>query len=252
MKMLDSYFYDFKFGDKYLSDFGGVVYNTDGWKTVNDIKLNHYSEELPKRDGEYLMYSKLSSRIITIPIAIKGNIDIDEFFAWLISKEAKWLEINGRRIKAILDNTISLENYFIDATYGGVCELSFICFDPYFRDIYDECITITSNSTSIFINGNVDSYPLIKIVPIENQSKIRFEINSTIYTLNNVNRTIYIDCETEEIYEIEANQKISVFEKYTSTDYYDFPFLKPFLNNTFNIVEGEVSEIKITLNNRYI
>ena len=88
------YYYDFRFGNKKLSDFGGVIINEDGWKISNGLTSTKTTEKLPMRDGELFMYETLNPRIISIPVLIEQDIDLNGFYAWLLDGEQE-LELIG-------------------------------------------------------------------------------------------------------------------------------------------------------------
>ena len=259
LSILDCCYDNFRFGDKWLSDFGGIIYNEDGWKISNGLTSNKITAKLGNHDGELYLGQSYNPRTITIPIFIQNDIDIDEFYAWLLNGEQELeFEYSGRKINAVLDNQIDITSYY-DGDYKGLSTLSFIAYNPYWRPIQDTYTTISSpkvNDTKLIkTESNVDSYPIIKITP-STLSRIKFSINDEIVELNltnnNVGKEITIDCENEEIYDIRFEQKYNLFNIYHSTEYYDFPSLKPYVANKFKFLEGNVSEIKIYHNNRWL
>ena len=259
LNTVDCYYNNFRFGDKRLSDFGGIIYNEDGWKISNGLTSNKITTKLGNRDGELYLGQSYNPRTITIPIFIQNDIDIDKFYAWLLNGEQELeFEGSGRKIKAVLDNQIDITSYY-DGDYKGLSTLSFIAYDPYWRPIEDTYTTIsfpTANTTKLIkTESNVNSYPIIKLTPTTT-NKIKFSINNEIIVLNltndNVGKEITIDCENEEIYDIRFEQKYNLFNIYYCTEYYDFPSLKPYITNEFKFLEGNVSEIKIYHNNRWL
>lgn len=259
MNANDMYFEDFRFGNKKLSDFGGIIYNEDGWLISNGLTSAKTTTKLTNRDGELYLGASYNPRTITIPIFLQEDIDIDEFYAWLLDGEQELeFDDSDRKIKAILDNQLDIRSYY-DGDYRGLSTLNFIAYDPYWRATKDTYTTINSPSSSGEVNiktkSNVLTYPIIKLTPTL-ANRIRFKINDIIVSLNitsdNVNKEIIIDCENEEIYDLRFNTEYNLFNIYSSNDYYEFPTLNPFVINKFTFLEGSVSKIVIQHNNRWI
>ena len=77
MNANDVCYEDFRLGNKKLSDFGGIIYNEDGWKISNGLSSNKITSKLTNRDGELFLGLTYNPRVITIPIFIQEDIDID-------------------------------------------------------------------------------------------------------------------------------------------------------------------------------
>ena len=74
MNANDMYFEDFRFGDKKLSDFGGIIYNEDGWQIDNGLTSSRITTKLGSRDGELYIGSTYNPRTITIPIFLQEQL----------------------------------------------------------------------------------------------------------------------------------------------------------------------------------
>ena len=260
MNANDMYFEDFRFGNKKLSDFGGIIYNEDGWLISNGLTSAKTTTKLTNRDGELYLGSTYNPRTITIPIFLQEDIDIDEFYAWLLDGEQELeFEDSERKINAVLDNQIDIRSYY-DGDYRGLSTLNFIAYDPYWRAVKDTYTTLNTptinQEVSFRVKGNTICYPKINLQPTT-AGKVKFKINDTIVTLDVpsslVNKCITVDCEREDVYRlVSTNQETNLFSIYSSNDYYDFPNLKPFTVNTITFQEGDVSILKIYHNNRWI
>ncbi len=257
MNANDMYFEDFRFGDKKLSDFGGIIYNEDGWIISNGLTSSKTTTKLSSRDGELYLGSTYNPRTITVPIFLQEDIDIDEFYAWLLNGEQELeFEDSDRKINAVLDNQLDIRSYY-DGDYKGLSSLNFIAYDPYWRAVKDTYTIVDSLGSVINIKtkSNVTTYPIIKLTPTA-VGKVSFQINDTIVTLDiassNLNREITIDCEREEIYDIRFEAEYNLFNIYSSNDYYEFPRLNPFVNNTFVLRSGSVNGMIIYHNNMWI
>ena len=252
------YFEDFKLGSKRLSDFNGIIYNKGDGHAINVApSITHMTEKLPNRDGELYYGSTVDPRLIELSVYFEDEVDIEQLSAWLCSKEVQPFSFvdDYKEIDVVYNSIIDMRAFY-NSTFQGLMDLTFVAYDPYFRVINEKNVTIKSPTINkdygVKTKGNVDSYPMIKIVPNGTQSKIRFKINDITVVLQNVSKAIYLDCETEEVYELNAGTKVPVREKFYSTEFYEFPYLKPFSNNTVRILEGTISQIDITLNSRIL
>lgn len=252
------YFSDFKLGNRKLSDFNGVLYNSeDGDVAILAPTVTHITEQLANQDGELYIGSKIEARSIDLSVYFEGNIDIQELTAWICKKEPQSFMFVGdnKKIDVVYNSSLSLKSFY-GKLYQGLMDISFIAHDPYFRIAEEPVQTITSpvinKKNTVNHLGNVESYPLIKIKPNGTQTKIKIKLNELIITLQNVNKDIYIDCELEEVYELNLGAKTLAREKYFSTDYYEFPTLEPFITNGITVLEGQVSEISITPKSRIL
>ena len=257
MNANDMYFEDFRFGNKRLSDFGGIIYNEDGWQIDNGLTSSRITTKLGNRDGELYIGSTYNPRTITIPIFLQEDINIDEFYAWLLDGEQELeFEESERKILAVLDNQLNIRSYY-DGDFKGLSTLNFIAYDPYWRPTKSTYtnIDLTKDVANIRIKSNVVSYPIIKLTP-QTVNTVKFQINDTIVTLNitsdNVNKEIIINCESEEVYDIRSGTQYNLFSIYSSNSYYEFPNFKPFADNTFKLLSGNVSHITIDHNDRWI
>lgn len=249
-----TYHTDFKFGNKYLSDFGGVIKNNDGWEIKHGVTTTKATLPIPNK-GELLFGYSYNARIIPVSIYIDEDIDIDEFYGWLLNGEQTFSYVDdGREIQAILDNEIDIKAYF-DNNFKCTLDLSFIAYDPYWRITNEKKILKTSivlnTPISFKSKGNVESYPLIRIKPNGTQSKIRFKWNGQIIALTNITKDFYIDSEQEECYEMNLGSKVIASSKFYSTEYYDYPIFKVG-KNTFELIEGSILELEILPNTRFI
>ncbi len=248
------YYYDFRFGSKKLSDFGGVIINEDGWKISNGLTSTKTTEKLPMRDGELFMYETLNPRIITIPILIEQDIDLNGFYSWLLDGEQE-LELIGdnKKINAILDNQIDFKCYYNNG-FNGITSLSFIAYDPYYKALNEDYKTLNTTVNqvqNVIILGNTNSSPIIRFTPNGNQSSVKIKVNDDTIILMDVKGEVIINCEKEEVTEYVNGEPRNAFAKFKSTDYYDFPMLKPYYTNKITLLQGSVTNFKILPNTRW-
>lgn len=251
-------FTDFKLGDKLLSDFNGTLYNSQDANIINLAPtITHITEELANQDGQLYFGSRVEPRTIDLSVYFEGDFDLQELSAWLCKKEPQKFQFvdDDKEINVIYNSSIDIRSFY-NNDFQGTMDISFIAYDPYFRIVNERKINISSptigNKYNIKSKGNVDSFPLIKVKPYRTQSKIRFKFNDMLIVLKNVDKEIYLDCELEEVYEMNTGRKVLVREKYYSTDYYEFPILTPFTSNTIELIEGSVDEISVLPNSRVL
>ena len=251
-------FTDFKLGNKLLSDFNGTLYNSQDANIINLAPtITHITEELANQDGQLYFGSRVEPRTIDLSVYFEGDFDLQELSAWLCKKEPQKFQFvdDDKEISVIYNSSLELRSFY-NNDFQGTMDISFIAYDPYFRIVNERPINISNpvigNKYNIKSKGNVDSFPLIKVKPYKTQSKIRFKFNDMLIVLKNVDKDIYLDCELEEVYEMNTGRKVLVREKYYSTDYYEFPILAPFVSNTIELIEGSVDEISILPNSRVL
>lgn len=248
------YFEDFKLGSYKLSDFGGVICNDDGWRVELTPSMEYITEKAALKDGEFFFGSRLNPRVIQRKVYFEDEVDVDKLTAWLTKGEPQPFSFVGdtKVIDVVYDGFLEMECYDSDG-FKGLMDLSFIAHDPYYRINNEKPVIINPIKDEFYTfksRGNVDSYPLIKITPASPQSEIRFQWNGVVNTIKDVNKAIYLDCENEDLYEITDGVKLMTSDKYVNNDYWEFPFVKPFIKNTFQLIKGNVSEVEIKINSR--
>lgn len=251
-------FTDFKLGNKLLSDFNGTLYNSDDANIINLApSITHITEELVNRDGQLYFGSRVEPRVIDLSVYFSGDFDVQELSAWLCKKDQQKFQFvdDDKEINVIYNSSIDIRAFYGEE-FQGTMELSFIAYDPYFRIANEKNIAflnpVLNKKLMVKSKGNVESFPLIKIKPNGTQSKIKFKFNNIIISLQNIDKEIYLDCELEEVYELNTGRKVLVREKFFSTDYYEFPILTPFVSNTIEVLEGNVAEITVLPNSRVL
>ena len=261
--MKERYFSDFKLGKHKLSDFGGIRYNPNGEISTSETPSpRHTTLELPGVNGEQYFRTVYDSRLITFPVYIEGDIDIDRLRAWLCKDGQQTFcyigengELDYKEIDVVFNKGISFLEYW-DDTFKGTTELEFIAHNPLWRVRNEENIVITNtilNKENNFkTKTSIKCRPLIKVVPEGTQSIIRFMFNNLIITLKNVNKEIYIDSENGEVYEIDNGIKVNMFSKYFSNGWMELPEINPFEYNKLIVIEGTVNRFEITPNSRIL
>lgn len=249
------YFSDFKLGSYRLSDFGGVIINDDGWKVNLSPSAEYITEKTPLKDGEFFFGSRLNPRVISVKAYFEEEIEVEKFVAWLTNPTPQSFSFvdDNKEIDVVYDGFLDMECYD-DNGFRGIVNISFIAHNPYYRVLKEKDIVIkpiSAETYSIKNKGNVDSYPLIKITPIgKEKQEIKFQWNDVVNTLRNVDKEIYLDCESEDIYEVINDKKELVTDKYYQNDYWEFPYIKPFVKNILQVVKGNIEKIEIQANSK--
>lgn len=255
------YHEDFQLGSKTLSSFNGTIINTtENVKKYNLLPdIEHITDKDSSNHGERYTRSRYQPRVIPISVIFEGDVDLDELNAWLGYNKQQtfsWLDEQfiDKEIDVIYDKGFDMDVYYGKEFYGEV-ELSFIAHDPLWRvkNEKEKIITNPIINTEYYFKskGNIDSLPIIRITPNGTQSTIVFKWNDLIVTLQNVISDIYIDS-SGEVYSYVNGVKTPQMLKYFSNDDYEMPILKPFIRNTFTLVNGNINQLKVTLNSRIL
>lgn len=251
-------FTDFKLGNKKLSDFNGIIYNA-GENVINILpNMTHITESTNSLDGEIYYGAKYEPRTIEIPCYFEGDVDLDDLKAWLNPKEEQEFYYIGdtKKISVVYASQIDMDAYY-NNPFQGKMTITLIAYDPFWKSITPDVFTLNFMSTgqSAFITGagNVDNKPLIEVKPkFNSQAKVRIKFDDMIIILKNLTKPIYIDCENEEVYELQAGTRVTAMDKFTSTDFYDFPHFKPKKVSEIKLLEGSVESIVVNRNARWI
>lgn len=259
------YYDDFSLGGKFLSDMGGMIYNTDDTKrTINQLPdIEHSTDKDSVNDGERYIQSRYGTRSIeNIPIIWKDGTDLALVRAWLGSKEQQtfyWRgDIEHKEIDVVYSKSLDFSGFYgKNNEYVGQMEnISFVAHDPYWRvqNEYERKFNSPVIGTEYFVksNGNVESSPIIRIKVPSTQATIKLLWNDLTITLTNVLSEIYINSEDGEVYEYLNGEKDYQMNKYYTNDNYDMPIIKPFIKNTIKVVSGNISEIGVMLNSKII
>ena len=252
-------YYDFKLGDKKLSDFGGVLHNggNDYVKLSLLPSMAKDVEETPLVDGNIYYGGRYEPRTIELNILIENpNFNQEEFINWLKPKKAQWFNFIGdnKKILVVYDDVVDMEIYNYSQS---TITLKLIAHDPYWyliNDVVFQQASPTLNTTYTINNkGNTESYPLIKISCSSTQT-ISFELNGKKYKLTNVINDTYIDCYTCTVYTINNSVKtnrISLYECLNGKYKYEFGYLN-FGKNSIKITGGTVNSLTVECKSRFI
>lgn len=254
----NSYF-DFKLGDKKLSDFGGKLHNgSNDYMKINLLpSMTKEFEEIPLVDGNIYYGGRYDPRNIELEIIIEdSDFNQEGFINWLKSKTAQWFNFIGddKKILVVYDDIVDMQVYNY---HQSMITLRLIAYDPYWYLINDVVFTKVSptlNTTYTITNkGNTESYPLIKISCSSTQT-ITFELNGKQYKLTNIINDTYIDCYTCTVYTMNGSvrtNRISLYQCLNGKYKYEFGNLN-FGSNSIKITGGTVNSITVNCNSRFI
>ena len=257
------YFDDFSLGGIRLSSFSGIRYNPDGDGIKYDSTPDpvHTTIDLPNVHGKYHYKTVYDERIITIPVYIYDEIDIDKFKSWINSCEEQVFyycsqdgSVDYKEIDVVYNKGLDLTSYWTPS-FRGFATLEFVAHYPLWR-VRDEDKNVITNPTigktyPVITKTNIKSKPLIKVTPNGTQT-ISLSFNELIMTLTGVSQPIYIDSFNGEVYTVNNGIRENAFSKFYSNGWYEMPIIKPFEINHIKVASGSVSEIIITPNSRII
>lgn len=257
------YFDDFSLGGIKLSSFNGIRYNTDndGIKYDSMPEPIHTTIDLPGVHGKYIYKTAYDTRLITVPVYIYDEIDIDKFNAWVgCCNEQVFYYCNNegmsdyKEIDVVYNKGIDITSYWTP-NYRGFTELEFIAHYPLWRVRNEDHKVIKIPSIGkdypVVSKTSITAKPLIKVTPSQTGT-IKLLLNELNMTLTNINQAIYIDSANGEVYTLNNGIKINAFSYYYSNGWYELPTIKPFEINKIKVVSGNVYEIDIQLNSRIL
>jgi hypothetical protein len=254
---------DFNLGGLFLSDMGGMIYNTDDTKrNINQVPdMEHSTDKDGTNDGERYIQSRYSTRSFeNIPIIWKAGTDLARIRAWLGKKVPQtfyWRnDEEHKEIDVILSKSFDFGGFYgRQIEFDGQIEtLSFIAHNPYWRirGEYERKITtpVIGQEYLVKSNGNVESSPIIRIKVNTPQTNVQIKWNDLIINLSSISTNqVYIDSDLGEVYDSNKNNLITTF---TTDSNYTMPILLPFEMNKIKVISGNIAEIGIKLNSLII
>lgn len=202
---------DFYFNGKWLSDFGGMIAGKSGLSSLSlTPQLDVKSEKVLGRDGELVYDSTYNPRTFTIPVMFNDLTRIREIAGWLNARKPTPFYIKGDtvQIDCMIDSALEINAY----SYQGVVELKFIARNPFYYSITDRkhiinksgSASVNNNTTTnvytqnvlsinnitIINEGNMDSYPVYKLVGV---GTLSLTVNLKTITVTDVVDYVLID-----------------------------------------------------------
>lgn len=248
------YYYDFKFGDKQLSDFGGVIYSSDGFKRKIGGEPEHITLPIPNK-GEIYYGTKITPLEFEEDVYFEETIEGVEIASWICGGEEKRFEYIGdnKYCNAVYNGRLEFNIYGDEIECKSLTTIPFICYEGFWRAIESPNIIdrpTINQDYKIVGNNNIISFPSFKIIPTS--STIRFKWNDMYIALKDLvsDRVYVLDGENGDFYYMNGEEKSFAMPCLYTDDYYTMPSLKPFVVNTFKLLEGNISQIIINKNSR--
>lgn len=202
---------DFYFNGHWLSEFGGVIAGQNGLSPFSlTPQLQTKTEKILGRDGELVYDATYSPRTFTIPVMFEDLNQIRDIAGWLNARKPTTFYFKGDtvQIDCLIDSALDVNAF----CYQGTVELKFIAHRPFFYAIQDRKHVINKNATpsssvdnvtntwtqnvtaitnvTITNDGNMDSYPVYKIV---GAGTISLTINGQTISITNVVDYVLVD-----------------------------------------------------------
>lgn len=259
--------YDFRLGNKNLSDFDGVILAQE--TDIDTVQLLNKTEDM-NLDGQVLFGSRYSPREFNFSVYFDDGLDkekVRELTAWIMCKDEQELEFFGDEryeglvINVIYTGALNISNYGV-FNVGNSINLSFTAYDPYWRVKRKAKVKINN---PVLVNkykfsdseSNVETYPLISLKPLTEEVRFYWYTNASSYLevrLKNLNtsKEYYIDSENGSVYYIENGNKINAYDKFTISSTYSMLYKTAYTDCYFKLMAGSVSYVNIQPNSRVI
>ena len=249
------YYYDFKFGDKKLSDFGGTIYNSgDSFKRTIGGEPEHITLSIPNK-GEIYYGTKLTPLQFEESVYFDRTIKGIEIANWICGDEEKRFEYIGdnKYCNAVYNGRLEFNIYGDEVECKSLTTIPFICYEGFWRAIETPQTIdspIINQGYEIVGGNNIISFPSFKIIPTS--SSVRFKWNDMYIALKDlvINRAYYLDGENGDFYYMNGKKKVFAMPCLYTDDYYTMPTLKPFKVNVLKLLEGSVNQVIINKNSR--
>ena len=231
-------------------DFGGIIINTNETYYEREClpQLNFITDKNDTRDGEIFIKANYGVRVIDMEVFFQetlGGDDLFELKRYLGKKYQQIFSWDGddeeKSIMVISSGNFKSQVYY-QKEFNGQLSLSFTAHNPYYFINNEKNITfnnlVIGDSKNIRCAGNVDSYPLLKIIP--NTTTVTFNWNGLLVILSNltIGTEYYLDCELCQCYYMSSGIKVLCSDKYKSTKFIDYPSIDCEMKNTFTVING--------------
>lgn len=248
------YYYDFKFGRNQLSDFGGTIYNSDGFKRTVGTDPEHITLPIPTK-GEIYYGTKQSPFTFDLDCYFETSLEGREIANWICNQgEQRFQYIDDDKYcNAVYNGKLEFSIYGGEIEDQSIVTIPFICYDGFWR--IDEVPIviekpIINQKYNITGNNNIESFPTFKIVP--SSSKVKFKWNDMYIALKDLkaNTEYWLESECGDFYYLSAGSKVYSIPCLYTDEYYTMPSSKPFTTNVITLLEGSVSKLTIIKNSR--
>lgn len=257
---MDNVFSDFKLGNRTLSSFEGILYNNGSQAQVGLLpSITTSTDDIPGIDGLIQYSSKYDPRVIDLSIYIEDeDFNKEEFINWISAKTPQYFNYVGdnKKIKVIRQNQLDMSVY---NEVQGTMEISFIAHKPHWElmtpNKFIQNTPVINNSYNFNNKGNTDSKPIIFLQTSGTRPNVKFSINGIEYNITTMTTDLYIDCDTETVYNFVSGKKVNRINEFkcVSDGYFRFTFPKLNIgNNTFKLLSSSLTKVTIDCNSRFI
>lgn len=202
------------------------------------------TQELAQRPGQYFASRKVGAREVKLKLALdaESRCPVDIFKAWR-DVSGVFNKPDPRRLYLSEDKYINAlfvgESEIEDQGYKGVCELSFVCFDPFFYGTRHD--VALSGTTAFKVMGGVGAFPVIEATGAAGALTVTNETTGEFVTVPNVSAS------TKVVIDMAA-QRATANGEYAPVD----------LLSDFFMIDGEASirisggSAKLSYEERYL
>lgn len=254
------YYSDFRFGQKTLSSFGGIIYNdSDTFKKNIGRNPKHITLPIPNK-GEIYYGTEYEPYQFDVPCYFERTLNEAEITEWIINSGEQPFQYVGddKAINAVYNGMLDFSIYGNDIIQQSIVTIPFIAYgDSLWYSTKSETYTIADSSTASEVNfktvANRPSYPLISFTA--GSTAIKFKWNNKLdFSMKNltIGRTYYIDTSNDDVYYMLAGSQIFVVDSFESDIYFTMPIIEPKITNTLKVVEGHATNVKVVANSKII
>lgn len=250
------YYEDFKFGEKKLSDFGGIIYNSDGFRKSVGTDPSHITLSIPNK-GEIYYGTQLSALTYDVDCYFEQSLSSKEIASWICKNEEQRFQYidDDKYCNAVYNGKLEFDIWGGEIEDKSLTTIPFICYEGFWRAIENPMTISRPTINQIYrINGsnNIDSYPTISIIP--SSSTIRLKWNDMYIALKDlgIGKQYCLDGENGDFYYLNSGEKAFAMPCLYTDDYYTMPTLKPFITNEIALLEGSITELTINKNSRIL
>ena len=124
------YYYDFKFGRNQLSDFGGTIYNSDGFKRTVGTDPEHITLPIPTK-GEIYYGTKQSPFTFDLDCYFEKSLEGREIANWICNQgEQRFQYIDDDKYcNAVYNGKLEFSIYGGEIEDQSIVTIPFICYD---------------------------------------------------------------------------------------------------------------------------
>lgn len=253
IKLID--FNDFYFNGHYLTEFGGMIGDTDGGKlTYPLLPTRNYTTGKPfNYNGEIVFATYLSPRTWEVPVFFE-DLDyygIRRIASWLDSEQATEFYFKGDTIRIFA--RLDTDAFFLDTINGiqGLTSLKFIAHDPYYYDIRKSvCSKQSPQSGQVYEFYNSGFVKTDSVIKVNGSGDIEVIIASyagaedtQMFTVKDVSGGFVVDTKAKVCIDGAGN---NLFDKHTGA----FPSLPP---GEFTIrFNGNVTAFSVEFFGKYV